>query len=72
MTSLFQSQRAVNLQQIPDQHGKVFLVTGGNVGLGYEVAKALAAKDARVFITSRNVEKQRGSDSAGKPSPVFA
>jgi len=60
MTSLFQSQRAVNLNKVPDQNGKVYLVTGGNIGLGCEVAKALAAKNAHVFITSRNLEKQRG------------
>ncbi|DBA78908.1 TPA: hypothetical protein ACH3X1_008789 [Trebouxia sp. C0004] len=59
MTSLLQSQRAVNLKKIPDQSGKVFVVTGGNVGLGYEVAKALAASNAHVFMTARNPEKQR-------------
>ncbi len=63
MTSLLQSQRAVNLNKIPDQTGKVFVVTGGNIGLGYEVAKALAASNAHVFMTARNPEKQRGSGS---------
>ncbi|DBB12987.1 hypothetical protein WJX82_010126 [Trebouxia sp. C0006] len=61
MTSLLQSQRAVNLNKIPDQIGKVFVVTGGNIGLGYEVAKALAASNAHVFLTARNPEKQRGA-----------
>lgn len=59
MTSLFQSQRAVNLNKIPDQDGKTFLVTGGNTGLGYEVVKALTARNAHVFMTSRNAERQR-------------
>ena len=63
MTSLLQSQRAVNLNNIPDQSGKVFVVTGGNIGLGYEVAKALAASNAHVFMTARNAEKQRGLGS---------
>ena len=60
MTSFFQAQRAVNLTKIPDQSGKTFIVTGGNTGLGYEVVKALAAKNAHVFMTSRNVERQQG------------
>ena len=60
MTSLLQSQRAVNLNKVPDQSGKVFIVTGGNTGLGFEVVKALAAKNAQVFMTTRNAEKQRG------------
>lgn len=60
MTSLFQAQRAVNLVKIPDQTGKTFLVTGGNVGIGYEVVKALAAKNAHVFMTARDAERQQG------------
>lgn len=78
MTSLFQAQRAVNLNKIPDQNGKTFLVTGGNTGLGYEVVKALTAKNAHVFMTSRNAERQEGwvtifqsshlSHEAAKPS----
>lgn len=60
MTSLFQAQRAVNLNKIPDLSGKTFLVTGGNTGIGYEVVKALAAKNAHVFMSARNAEKQQG------------
>lgn len=71
MTSLFQAQRAVDLVKIPDQTGKTFLVTGGNTGIGYEVAKALAAKNAHVFMTARNAERQQGcvasSDTASLP-----
>lgn len=59
MTAIFQASRAVNLAKIPDQSGKVYLVTGGNTGLGYEMVKALAAKNAHVFMTSRNSEKQK-------------
>lgn len=59
MTSLLQASRAVNLAKLPDQTGKVYLVTGGNTGLGYEMVKALAAKNAHVFMTSRNSEKQK-------------
>jgi NAD(P)-dependent dehydrogenase (short-subunit alcohol dehydrogenase family) len=42
---------------IPDLHGKVIIVTGGNSGLGYESVKAFAAKGAEVILTSRSREK---------------
>lgn len=61
MVSLLTSQRIVHLNKIPDLSEKVYLVTGGNTGLGYEVSKALAAKNAHVFLTSRNDAKQQGA-----------
>jgi NAD(P)-dependent dehydrogenase (short-subunit alcohol dehydrogenase family) len=42
---------------IPDQSGKVAIVTGGNAGLGYETVKALAGKGAHVVLACRTVEK---------------
>src|SRR5262249_37221900 len=42
---------------IPDQHGNVAVVTGGNSGIGYEAALALAGKGARVILAVRNAEK---------------
>lgn len=44
-------------RDIPDQTGKVALVTGGNSGLGFETALALAAAGATVVIASRNERK---------------
>ncbi|MDZ7604172.1 MAG: SDR family NAD(P)-dependent oxidoreductase [Cyclobacteriaceae bacterium] len=37
--------------------GKNCVVTGGNAGIGYETALALAAKGANVTIISRNQDK---------------
>jgi NAD(P)-dependent dehydrogenase (short-subunit alcohol dehydrogenase family) len=42
---------------IPDQTGRVAVVTGANTGLGLETAKALAARRARVVLAVRNLEK---------------
>lgn len=42
---------------IPSQAGRIFLVTGGTSGMGFEDAKALAAVGARVVIAARNPER---------------
>lgn len=49
---------------MPDQTGRTAIVTGANAGLGYETAKALAAKGAKVVLAVRNVGK--GRDAAGR------
>ena len=40
-----------------DLSGKVALVTGGNTGIGYETAKALARMGAYTFIGCRSQER---------------
>ncbi len=44
-------------QDIPDQTGKIIVVTGANSGLGFECSKTLAAKGATVVMTARNMQK---------------
>ncbi len=44
-------------RNIPDQTGRIAVITGATSGIGYETAKALAGAGARVIIASRNVEK---------------
>ena len=57
MISLWQTSRAVKLENIPDQQGKVCVVTGGTSGLGYETSKALAARNASAFLTYRDLDR---------------
>jgi NAD(P)-dependent dehydrogenase (short-subunit alcohol dehydrogenase family) len=49
------------LRNVPDVHGKLVLVTGGNAGIGKETAVALAGAGARIVFTSR--DEQRGAQA---------
>ena len=40
-----------------DLSGKVAIITGGNTGIGYETAKALAAMGAHTIIACRSEER---------------
>ena len=46
---------------IPDQSGKIAIVTGANIGLGLETTKALAAKGAKVIMACRNLDKAKAA-----------
>jgi NAD(P)-dependent dehydrogenase (short-subunit alcohol dehydrogenase family) len=46
---------------IPSMDGKVAVVTGGNSGLGFESAKALAAAKAHVVLACRSEESANGA-----------
>ena len=43
--------------RLPAQHGRVFVVTGGNAGLGYFAAEQLAGAGAHVVLASRDTKK---------------
>ncbi|MBV8860438.1 MAG: SDR family NAD(P)-dependent oxidoreductase [Mycobacterium sp.] len=49
---------------IPDQTGRVAVITGANTGLGYETALALAGHGAHVVLAVRNVDK--GKDAVAR------
>ena len=47
--------------QVPDQHGKLAIVTGANSGLGFETARRLALAGAEVVLAVR--DPARGEDA---------
>lgn len=42
---------------VPDQSGRVAVITGANTGIGYEAAAVLAHRGAHVVLAVRNLEK---------------
>jgi NAD(P)-dependent dehydrogenase (short-subunit alcohol dehydrogenase family) len=48
---------------IPDQNGRVAVITGANTGLGYETALALAAHGAHVVLAVRDLDKGKDAIS---------
>jgi len=51
-------------KNVPDQAGKTFFITGANTGIGFECAKVLAGKNARVLIGCRNPDKAESAKQA--------
>jgi NAD(P)-dependent dehydrogenase (short-subunit alcohol dehydrogenase family) len=49
---------------VPDQSGRVAIITGANSGLGFDTAAVLAGKGAHVVLAVRNLDK--GSEAADR------
>ncbi|WP_268912919.1 SDR family NAD(P)-dependent oxidoreductase [Lentilactobacillus sp. SPB1-3] len=52
-----QPKKNWTLNDMPDQTGKIVVITGGTSGVGYEDAKAFAMKNAMIHILAHNLEK---------------
>ncbi|MFE0021702.1 oxidoreductase [Amycolatopsis sp. NPDC059021] len=49
---------------MPGQQGRVAVITGANTGIGFETARALARRGARVVLACRDVDKAK--EAAGR------
>lgn len=52
------------LEQAPTQKGRLAVVTGANIGLGFETAKALASKGCDLVLACRNMDKAETAQAA--------
>ncbi len=60
-----------NADNIHDQAGKVFVITGATSGLGKEAARVLAGKNAKVVLAVRNLQKgENVAESIRKTYPL--
>lgn len=57
MASNDKETRAWSESDVPDQSGRVVVITGANTGIGYEAAAVLAHRGAHVVLAVRNLEK---------------
>ncbi|WVW85463.1 hypothetical protein I302_107501 [Kwoniella bestiolae CBS 10118] len=53
----FPSQPTWSVEDLPDQTGRVAIVTGGNTGIGKYLCEALLEKNATVYLLARSEEK---------------
>ncbi|KIX04023.1 uncharacterized protein Z518_07576 [Rhinocladiella mackenziei CBS 650.93] len=60
-------------KNLADQTGKVFIVTGGNTGVGYELCKILYTHNATVYLAGRSEERcKKAIESIISASPSKA
>lgn len=57
------------IDQLDDQTGKVFFITGGNSGVGYEAAAHLRRANATVLIGARSAERGAAAADALRAIP---
>jgi NAD(P)-dependent dehydrogenase (short-subunit alcohol dehydrogenase family) len=50
-------KRGFTENDVPDQRGRTVVITGANTGLGFEAARVLSARGARVLIACRSQRK---------------
>ena len=51
-------------EQLPDLSGKLYVITGGNSGIGFEAAKYLGARGADLILACRSPQKAEAARAA--------
>ncbi|KAI0754739.1 NAD(P)-binding protein [Daedaleopsis nitida] len=61
MAQSFPPKSKFSVDHMPILVGQVVIVTGGNVGIGYETVKALLSHDAKVYLAARSQERAKAA-----------
>lgn len=56
-SQVFPPRPSFQLENLPSQKGRVFIVTGATSGIGFKVAEILYAKGGKVYIAGRSQKK---------------
>ncbi|KAF3910198.1 hypothetical protein ABW21_db0201750 [Orbilia brochopaga] len=56
-TEIFPPKPQFEEKDVPDLSGKVYFITGASSGIGFELAKILYSKNAKVYIAARSMDK---------------
>lgn len=67
---MFPPAGPINESNLGSQAGKVFVVTGGSHGLGYELSKILYGAGGKVYILTRS--KERGEEAITRIKSSYA
>lgn len=70
LTQLFPPKPTFTENDVPHLNGKVFIVTGGNAGVGLELAMILYLKGGTVYIASRSLSRIAAEIEAIKKIPT--
>jgi NAD(P)-dependent dehydrogenase (short-subunit alcohol dehydrogenase family) len=65
-SQMFPPHLSFKFAELPSQKNKVFLITGGTSGIGFEAAKILYAKGGKVYIAGRSREQGHAAIQAVK------
>jgi NAD(P)-dependent dehydrogenase (short-subunit alcohol dehydrogenase family) len=58
------SEKSFSAVDVPTQTGRTFVITGGNSGIGFEAARVLVLRGARVVLACRDAGKMRAAADA--------
>lgn len=55
--SFFLPKPPLTENNLPDQTGRVFIITGGYAGVGYELCKILYSRNGTIYVAGRSKDK---------------